>query len=128
MAPRDAAAWRGRGLALERLGRLPEAADAYGAALALAPDDHQARFGVARLAMRAGHVDEAIAHLETLRTPQHAETPRYLFALSTAYLRRGRQDEAIRAATEALTLARQLGDERMATFIDGELRKLGATP
>ena len=128
LAPRDGAAWRGRGLALERLGRLAEAAMVYGEALTVAPDDQQARFGLARLAMRAGQVDQAIAHLETLRTPQRAETPRYLFALSTAYLRRGRHDDAIRAATEALTLARQLGDERMATYIDGEMRKLRATP
>jgi transcription termination factor NusB len=31
-------------------------------------------------------------------------------------------------ATEALTLARRLGDEQMAAFIDGELRKLRPTP
>ena len=128
VAPRDAAAWRGRGLALERLGRLPEATIAYMEALTLAPDDHQARFAVARIAMRDGRVDDAIADLEALRVPQRPDTPRYLFALSTAYLRRGRQDEAMRAATEALTLARQLGDERMAAFIEGELRKLGTPP
>jgi len=127
-APRDAAAWQGRGLALERLGRFAEAADAFGAALQVAPDAHEARFGLARLAMRSGQVDQAIGHLETLRTPQRAETPRYLFALSTAYLRRGRQDDAMRVATEALTLARDLGDEQMATFIDGEIRKLRPTP
>ena len=127
-APRDAAAWQGRGLALERLGRVAEAADAYSAALQVAPDTHQARFGLARLAMRSGQVDQAIGHLETLRTPQRAETPRYLFALSTAYLRRGRQDDAMRVATEALALARDLGDEQMATFIDGEIRKLRPTP
>lgn len=128
LAPRDVAAWQGFGTALETRGRVAEAAAAYRTALQLAPDAHQARFGLARLAMRGGLVDEAIAHLETLRTPQQAETPRYLFALSTAYLRRGRREEAIRTATEALTLARQLGDARMATFIDGELRKLGSPP
>lgn len=128
LAPRDAAAWQGRGTALETRGRLAEAADAYRMALQVAPDAHQARFGLARLAMRNGHVDEAIAALETLRTPWQPETPRYLFALSTAYMRRGRRDDAVRTATEALTLARRLGDERMATFIDGELRKLGARP
>ena len=128
LAPRDAAAWQGRGFALERLGRFAEAADAYGAALQVAPDAHQARFGLARLAMRSGQVDQAIGHLETLQSPQRAETPRYLFALATAYLRRGRQDDALRVATEALTLARRLGDEQMAAFIDGELRKLRPTP
>lgn len=128
LAPRDAAAWQGRGLALERLDRFTEAADAYGSALEVAPDAHQARFGLARLAMRSGQVDQAIGHLETLRTPQRAETPRYLFALATAYLRRGRQDDAMRVAAEALTLARQLGDQPMVTFIDGEIRKLRPTP
>jgi tetratricopeptide (TPR) repeat protein len=127
-APRDAAAWQGRGLALERLGRVTEAADAYGTAVQVAPDAHQARFGLARLAMRSGQVDQAIGHLEMLRTPQRAETPRYLFALSTAYLQRGRQDDAMRVATEALTLARELGDGPMVTFIDGEIRKLRPTP
>lgn len=128
LMPGDGAAWRGRGLALETLGRLADAASSYGTALSLAPDDHQARFAVARLAMRAGRVDDAIAQLEALRAPQRAETPRYLFALSTAYLRRGRQEDTLRAATEALTLARQLGDEQMADFITGELRKLKPTP
>jgi tetratricopeptide (TPR) repeat protein len=128
LAPRDGAAWRGRGLALETLGRLADAASSYGKALELAPDDHQARFAMARLAMRAGRVDDAITQLEALRLPQRPETPRYLFALSTAQLRRGRHDDAIRAATDALTLARQLGDEQMATFITGELRKLKPTP
>jgi tetratricopeptide (TPR) repeat protein len=127
-APRDAGAWLGRGLSLERLGRFAEAADAYGAALQAAPDAHQARFGLARLAMRSGQVDQAIGQLETLRTPQRAETPRYLFALATAYLRGGREADALRVATEALTLARRLGDEQMAVFIDGELRKLRPTP
>jgi len=126
--PRDAVAWQGRGLALERLGRVGEAAEAYGTALAVAPDDHQSRFALARLSMRAGLVDQAIAHLEELRTLRHADTPRYLFALSTAYLRRGRHDDAVRTATDALTLARQLGDQRMATFIDNEMRKLGPPP
>ncbi len=127
-APRDAVAWQGRGLALERLGRVAEAAEAYGTALQLGPDDHQSRFALARLSMRAGLVDQAIAYLEELRTLRHAETPRYLFALSTAYLRRGRHDDALRTATDALTLARQLGDHRMATFIDTEMRKLGPPP
>jgi tetratricopeptide (TPR) repeat protein len=127
-APRDAAAWLGRGLALERLGRAADASAAYDAALDVAPDNHRARFGLARLAMGAGRVDEAIVHLEALRTPRHAELPRYLFALSTAYLRQGRRGDAIRTGTDALTLARQLGDERMATFIEGEMRKLGPTP
>lgn len=128
LTPRDIAAWQGRGMALEMRGRLAEAAAAYGTALQLAPDAHQARFGLARLAMRAGQVDEAIAQLETLQTPQQAETPRYLFALSTAYLRRGRREDALRTAAEALTLARQLGDAPMATYIDGELRKLASPP
>ncbi len=128
LEPADPLAWQGRGLALERIGRVVEAGDAYGTALRLAPDAHEARFGLARLAMRAGQVDEAIAYLETLQAPHRAETPRYLFALSTAYMRRGRQDDALRVATEALSLARALGDERMATFIDGEIRKLRPTP
>ncbi len=127
-APRNAAAWQGRGMALERLGRVAEAADAYTTALQIAPDAHEARFGLARLAMRAGQVDAAIVHLEALRTPQRAETPRYLFALATAYLRRGRQDDAVRVAGEALSLARGLGDERLAAYIEGELRKLRGTP
>lgn len=128
LAPRDVAAWQGRATALETRGRFAEAADAYRMALEVAPDAHQARFGLARLAMRDGRVDEAIAMLEPLRAPWQPETPRYLFALSTAYLRRGRRGEALRTATEALTLARRLGDERMATFIDAELRKLEARP
>lgn len=126
--PGDALAWQGLALALEKLDRPREAAEAYHAALGAAPQSLEPRFGLARLAMREGRIDEAIAHLEALTTSLHAESPRYLFALSTAYLRRGRHEDAVHAGTRAMTLARRLGDEQMARYIEAEMRKLRPTP
>lgn len=128
LAPRDAAVLQGEGLALEMLNRPAEAADAYTAALAAAPDARAARFGLARVSMHLQKIDEAIAHLEELREPRDAESARYLFALSVAYVRRGRVDAGTRVATEALEVARRFGDTQTAANIDAELRKLIRTP
>jgi hypothetical protein len=54
-APRHAAAWRGLGLANERLGRRPEAAYAYERYLRLAPGAHDAGEVSERLARLGGH-------------------------------------------------------------------------
>lgn len=128
LTPRDPAVQVGRGLALEILDRLDEATAAYRAALDAAPTTSAARFGLARIAMRRQAVDEAIGHLERLRASRDADSPRHLFALSSAYARRGRLAEARRVAEEARDLARALGDEQLAAHIESELRKLEPHP
>ena len=44
----------------------------------------------------SGDTDQAIVELEKLQQPLDAETPRYLFALSTAHVRAGRRPTALR--------------------------------
>lgn len=128
LAPGDAAAYQGMGLALEMLNQLADAADVYRTALRLAPSLRAARVGLARVLMRLKKPDEAIVHLEELRDPRDAESAQYLFALSVAYVRTGRIDAATRAAAEAIEVARRFGDERTAAAIEAELRKLKRTP
>jgi tetratricopeptide (TPR) repeat protein len=128
LTPGDAEVLQGMGLALEIVNRPADAAAAYTDALRVSPTSRTARFGLARVLVRLQRLDEAIAHLETLREPRDADTPRYLFALSVAYVNRGRLDEAIAAATDALDLARHFGDERTAASIEAELRKLAPAP
>lgn len=128
LAPGDAAVYQGMGLALEMLNQPAEAADAYRSALRTAPSMRQARFGLARVSMRLKKPDEAIVLLEELREPRDAEAAQYLYALSVAYVRTGRVDAGARAAIEAIEIARRFGDERTATAIETELRKLKRTP
>lgn len=128
LAPGDAAAHQGMGLALEMLDRLADAADAYRTALRAAPSLRAARVGLARVLMRLKKPDEAIVHLEELREPVDAESAQYLFALSVAYVRTGRVEDATRAALEAIEVARRFGDERTAAAIEAELRKLKRSP
>ncbi len=128
LSPRDAGAHQAMGLALEMLNRPDEAARAYQQALQAAPGAREARFGLARIAMRQQHTDQAIAHLEELREPRDAESSKYLFALSVAYVRRGQMDMGLRAAQEALEVARLFGDAQMVATIETELQKLKKAP
>lgn len=128
LAPGDAAAYHGMGLALEMRNQLADAAEAYKTALRAAPTTRAARVGLARVLMRLKKPDEAIVHLEELREPRDAESAQYLFALSVAYVRTGRVEAARQVATEAIAVARRFGDERAAAAIEAELRKLKRTP
>lgn len=128
LSPRDAAALQGMGLALEMLNEPDAAARAYQDALRAAPSAREARFGLARVAMRQQKIDQAIALLEELREPRDAAAAKYLFALSVAYVRRGQLDAGTRLAHEALDVARLFGDTRMVATIEAELRKLKPAP
>ena len=58
--------------------------------------------------------------------PQHcdAEAPRYLFALSTAYVRAGQKGDGVKWATEARDLALKFGDTALAAAIDRDLASI----
>jgi hypothetical protein len=71
-----------------------------------------------------GRLDQAIVELQKITEPRDAEAPRYLFALSTAYVRSGRKDEGVRWATEAQQLAVQYGDTALAAAIDRDLARI----
>jgi hypothetical protein len=59
--------------------------------------------------------------LERLTEPRDAETPRYLFALASAYVRSGRIAEGLRRGTEARDLAAAYGQKDLAAAIERSL-------
>ena len=124
LVPADAQTWDGLGLALEMTGDLPGASAAYEQAVAHAPAFRGARFNYARTLVAAGRLNEAIVQLEKLRTPEDSETPRYLFALSAALVRSGRIEQGKAEARGALELARQYGQQELASVIERDLRGL----
>ncbi len=62
--------------------------------------------------------------LEKLTEPRDADAPRYLFALATAHVRAGHNDEGIKWATEAKQLAAEHGQEELAAAIERDLARL----
>jgi tetratricopeptide (TPR) repeat protein len=109
------------GQVLERNRQFDAALDEYRTASANRPTFRLARFNAGRMLIALGRLDDAIAELQKLTDPRDAEAPRYLFALSTAYVRAGRKDEGIRWATDARQLALQYGDTTLAAAIDRDL-------
>jgi hypothetical protein len=65
--------------------------------------------------------DEAVTELQKITEPRDAEAPRYLFALSTAYIQSGHKDDGVKWATEARDLALRYGDKALADAIDRNL-------
>jgi len=68
-----------------------------------------------------GRPDEAVAELQKITEPRDAEAPKYLFALSTAYVQAGQKSEGIRWGTAAKQLALQYGDSALAVAIERDL-------
>ncbi len=120
--PRYAEAHNNLGQVLERLRQSPDAALAeYRQALDSQPTFRLARFNAGRMLIALGRPEEAVVELQKLTEPRDAEAPRYLFALSTALLRAGRKDDAVRWATDARQLALQYGDTALAGAIERNL-------
>jgi tetratricopeptide (TPR) repeat protein len=122
--PLHAQARNNLGQILERRRDFDGAMAEYRQAVAAQPTFRLARFNVGRMQLVKGDAQQAIAEFEALRQPIDAETPRYLFALSTALVRAGRRDEGRRMGTEAHTLAAQFGQTDLARAIAAELAKL----
>ncbi len=126
LAPTNARALTGLGLAFELLRRPAEAVEAYTDAVAAAPAERDIRFNLARALVQAGRFDEAIARLETLREPVDGQTPRYLYALSAAYVRHGDVEAGERVGEEAVALATRFGQTDLAQAITRDLTALRA--
>jgi tetratricopeptide (TPR) repeat protein len=109
------------GQTLERSRQFDAALDEYRSAVQSRPTFRLARFNAGRMLIALGRLDEAITELQKITEPRDAEAPRYLFALSTAYMRSGRKDEGVRWATDARQLALQYGDTALAAAIDRDL-------
>ncbi len=116
------------GQVLERQRKFAAAADEYRKALDHQPAFRVARFNLGRMLIALGRNDEAIVELSKLAQPsdgaQDGDTPKYLFALSTAYVRAGQKDEGIKWATEARRLALAYGQQELAAAIERDLARL----
>ena len=96
----------------------------YRHALEAQPTFRLARFNLGRMLLVKGDSQQAIAAFEALREPVDAETPRYLFALSTALVRAGKVADGRRVGEEARQLAVEFGQADFARAIGAELAKL----
>lgn len=109
------------GQVLERSRQFEAALDEYRKAAESRPTFRLARFNIGRMLITLGRLDEAIGELQKITEPRDAEAPRYLFALSAAYVRAGRKEDGVRWATEARQLALQYGDTALAATIERDL-------
>jgi tetratricopeptide (TPR) repeat protein len=122
--PANVQARNNLGQVLERQRNFAAAADEYRKAVESQPTFRLARFNLGRMLIATVRNEDAIIELLKLAQPQDAETPRYLYALSAAYVRAGKKDEAITWATEARRLALEHGQLELAATIERDLAKL----
>jgi tetratricopeptide (TPR) repeat protein len=122
--PLHARARNNLGHLLERRREYEEAAAEYRQAVAAQPPFRLARFNLGRMLLALGRNDEAAAELEKLRYPEDQESPRYVFALATAYVRAGRRAEGLELSREARRLAMLHGQTELAAAIDREMERL----
>jgi tetratricopeptide (TPR) repeat protein len=119
--PLHAEAHNNLGQILERTRQLTLAANEYRLALDSRPSLRVARFNLGRMLIAQGRPDEAVIELQKLAEPRDAEAPRYLFALSTAYVRAGRKSDGLKWAVEARDLALKFGDTALAAAIERDM-------
>ena len=122
--PLHARASNNLGEIYERRRDVEGALAAYTRAVESEPAFRLARFNAARMLLGLGRTAEAVAHLERIVEPRDAEAPRYLFALSVAYVRAGRKEDGIKWAAEARALALQHGQQELAAAIERDLARL----
>ena len=122
--PLHAQARNNLGQILERGRDFDGAANEYRQAVEARPTFRLARFNLGRMLLVRGDTAQAIVEFEKLQQPVDAETPRYLFALSTALVRAGRMADGRRFGAEAQRLATEFGQTELARAIAGELSKL----
>ncbi|HEU4891994.1 MAG TPA: tetratricopeptide repeat protein [Vicinamibacterales bacterium] len=112
------------GQVLERRRDFDGALAEYRQALEAQPTFRLARFNLGRMWLVKGDTRQAIAAFEALQEPVDAETPRYLFALSTALVRAGKVEDGRRLGGDAQNLAVKFGQTDFARAIAAELAKL----
>jgi tetratricopeptide (TPR) repeat protein len=123
VSPGDPKAHAGLAATLLHLERVAEAAAVLDHALVATPDDPDLVVLAARLEMRRGLFDEAIARLLPLASGRTDIAVNALAWLSAAELSRGRPREAVGAAEQALALA---PDDALSSYTLGlSLKKLG---
>jgi tetratricopeptide (TPR) repeat protein len=121
--PLHANAHNNLGQLFERRQDLEGAAQEYRKAAESQPSMRLARFNLARMLIGLRAPAQAIVELEKIQHPRDAESPKYVFALATAYVQAGRREEGFALAREAHRLAAQFGQAELA---DAIARQLGA--
>lgn len=122
--PNYAEAHNNLGFLLEQQGRKDDALAEFQAAVRDLPNYALAHFHLATILAGEGKYDEAIQHLLKTLSPEDENTPRFLYALGTAYGRQSDLDNAlkyIRAAKEQATAWRQ---SQFLASIDRDLQTL----
>ena len=123
VAPDATEAHAGLAATLLHLNRIAEATEVVANALAAAPDDPELGILAARLELRRGAYDAAIARLAPLASSRDDLAVHALAWLAAAELARGRPHEAVSAAEHAIALA---PDDALASYALGvSLKKLG---
>ena len=122
--PLHANARNNLGQILERRREFAEAASQYRQAIEAQPSFRLGRFNLGRMLLAVGDTAQAIGEFERIQQPIDAETPRYVFALSTAYVRAGRMADGLRLASDARKLALEFGQTELAAAIAREVAKL----
>ena len=122
--PLHANARNNLGQLLERRRDVEGAAAQYRQAVAAQPSFRLGRFNLGRMLLALGRPDEAAMEFMQLQQPVDAETPRYVFALSTAYVLAGKRAEGVKLAADAQRLALEYGQTDLAAAIAAELAKL----
>jgi tetratricopeptide (TPR) repeat protein len=126
--PLHAQAHNNLGVLFERERRWEDAAAEYRRAVESQPAFRLGRFNVGRMLIALGKNDDAVTELEKLiaLTPQDQESPRHIYALSTAHLRAGRVDRALAYAQDARRLALAYDQAALVAAIDKDLAALAA--
>jgi protein O-mannosyl-transferase len=120
LRPQYVAARYNLGLLLQEAGLLQAAMDQYEEAVRIKPTFAQAHCNLGALLASAGRFDEAISHLEEgARLDPEAGT---YINLVDAYVQTGRREDAIRAAEQAIGVARENGQQEMAEQIEAWLQ------
>ena len=100
---RHSRAWRERGRALYRLGRLNESEQAFRTAVTLDPDDWTARNGLGAALLMLKRLDEAISEFERIQVLTPDNTRAYN-NLGSAFLQQERFDKATAMYERSLSL------------------------
>jgi tetratricopeptide (TPR) repeat protein len=122
--PHNPRARNNLGQILERRRGFEEAATEYQRAVEADPAFRLARFNLGRMLIALGRPRDAIAQLQQVTEPRDAESPRYLFALATAYVHAGQPDAGMRWATEAQRLALAYDQPELAQAIARHIASL----
>jgi tetratricopeptide (TPR) repeat protein len=108
--------------------RFEEAAGHFRMALGNDPAFRLAGFNLGRVLVAQGRLPEAIEEFRKIVATEDEDTPRYLYALGSAYVRAGERDTGVRYAREARDKAAALGQTDLVASIEKDLRQLGQAP